>query len=254
MFRRRMQIAQNFSDRLKLLALACLSMSVAACAATASQAPGSDEARAYDPYESLNRSSFETSLFLDRNALRPIAETYKAVLPDEARNGIRNVLDNLQSPVIFANNLLQGDGDAAGNTLTRFFINSTIGVAGLMDVAGDLGYTRVDQDFGITLGQWGVGDGPYIFLAFAGPSSPRDLVGRVVDMGFDPITYIYWNGPYTVPIVRFGVNVIDARSRNIDSLDELERESVDYYAAVRSAYRQSRAAKVHGDKQTLPDF
>ena len=210
-----------------------------------------------DPFEGSNRFFFNVNNALDKALLKPVAEAYHDVLPDFARDGVRNFLNNLNSPVIFANDLLQGEGDRAGTTMVRFGINTTIGLAGLFDVAGDLGYPYHDEDFGQTLAVWGVNDGPYFYFLILGPSSARDFTGFVVDRGVDPLTYVGWGDDYEwVPITRAVVNVIDLRSRNIETLDEIERTSVDYYASIRSLYRQSRADAIRNGKPStdLPDF
>ena len=210
-----------------------------------------------DPFEGSNRFFFGVNNALDDVLLRPAAEVYHGVLPEFARDGVRNFLNNLNSPVIFANDLMQGEGDRAGTTMVRFGVNSTVGVLGLFDVASDLGYPYHDEDFGQTLAVWGVNDGPYFYFLIMGPSSARDFTGFVVDRGLDPLTYVGWGNDYQwVPIARAVVNVIDLRSRNIETLDEIERTSVDYYASIRSLYRQSRADAIRNGKPSsdLPDF
>ncbi len=211
-----------------------------------------------DPFEGSNRFFFGVNQVLDELLLRPVAVVYRAVLPDFARNGVRNFMNNLNSPVIFANDLLQGDTDRAGDTLVRFGVNSTIGIGGLIDVAKDLGHPYHDEDFGQTLAVWGVNEGPYFYFPLMGPSTARDFTGFVVDRGLDPLTYVNWGDDDLeyVPIARTVLNVIDLRSRNIETLDDIERSSVDYYASIRSLYRQSRADAVRNGapSQDLPDF
>ncbi len=211
-----------------------------------------------DPFEGGNRVMFEINQVLDEVLLRPVAVVYKNVLPDFAQDGVRNFMNNLNSPVIFANDLLQGETDRAGVTLLRFGINSTIGVGGLVDVASELDMPYHDEDFGQTLGSWGVGEGPYLYFFVMGPSNARDLTGFVVDRGLDPLTYVNWGDDELeyAPIARTALNVIDLRARNIETLDEIERSSVDYYASIRSLYRQSRADAIrNGAPSTdLPDF
>jgi len=211
-----------------------------------------------DPFEGSNRFFFGVNQVVDELLLRPVSVVYRAVLPDFARNGVRNFLNNLNSPVIFANDLLQGDTDRAGDTFVRFGVNSTIGVGGLIDVAKDLGHPYHDEDFGQTLAVWGVEDGPYFYFPVMGPSSARDFTGFVVDRGLDPLTYVNWGDDDLeyVPIARTVLNVIDLRSRNIETLDDIERSSVDYYASIRSLYRQSRADAIRNGAPSsdLPDF
>jgi phospholipid-binding lipoprotein MlaA len=222
---------------------------------TAQQVAQEDE---NDPFEGSNRFTFKVNNALDGILLRPVSIAYRAVLPDFARSGVRNFMNNLNSPVVFTNDLLQGEGDRAGDTFIRFGINSTIGLGGLIDVAKDIGYPYHDEDFGQTLAVWGVGDGPYLYFLLMGPSNARDFAGFVVDRGFDPLTYVNWgdDGMEYVPIARTVLNVIDLRSRNIETLDDIERSSVDYYASIRSLYRQSRADAIRNGapSQELPDF
>jgi phospholipid-binding lipoprotein MlaA len=213
---------------------------------------------ANDPFEGGNRVMFDVNQVLDEVLLRPVAVAYRAVLPDFAQDGVRNFMNNLNSPVIFANDVLQGEGDRAGTTLLRFGINSTIGIGGLIDVAKELDLPYHDEDFGQTLGTWGAGEGPYFYFLVMGPSNVRDFTGFVVDRAFDPLTYVNWGDDELeyVPLGRTVLNVIDLRARNIETLDEIERASVDYYASIRSLYRQSRADAIrNGAPSTdLPDF
>jgi phospholipid-binding lipoprotein MlaA len=211
-----------------------------------------------DPFEGSNRFFFDVNQVLDDILLRPIAVVYREVLPDFARDSVRNFLNNLNAPVIFANDLLQGEGDRAGTTFLRFGINSTLGLGGLFDVAGEMGFDYHDEDFGQTLAVWGAGEGPYFYFPVMGPSNARDFTGFVVDRGFDPLTYVNWGDEDLeyVPIARTALNVIDLRARNIETLDEIERTSVDYYASIRSLYRQSRADAIRNGAPSpeLPDF
>jgi phospholipid-binding lipoprotein MlaA len=210
--------------------LAALALAVALAAVPAAAAEN-------DPLESLNRGVFAVNRVLDGLILRPAAILYRGIVPRPVRRGVHNFLGNLASPVIFANNVLQGDEAAAGNTFARFLVNSTIGLGGLIDVADGLGYERQSQDFGLTLGRWGLREGPYLMLPVLGPSSPRDLGGRVADGLGDPLTYLL---PLEARIGRGGAEAVDFRERNLEAIDELERTSLDYYAAVRSIYRQQR--------------
>lgn len=210
-----------------------------------------------DPFEGVNRVFFDVNDALDGVILRPIAIAYRSVVPEYGRQRVRNVLQNVDSPVIFVNDVLQGEGDRAGTTFMRFVINTTLGVAGIWDVATDWGYPQHDEDFGQTLGVWGIEEGPYFYLPLLGPSNPRDSVGRVVDMGFDPLTYVQWGDDNEwIPVARIALNIIDVRSRNIETLDEIERSSVDYYASIRSLYRQVRNDAIRNGElgSDLPDF
>jgi phospholipid-binding lipoprotein MlaA len=210
-----------------------------------------------DPFESVNRLSFNFSLAVDKGVLRPVAVVYRRVIPEFMRDGVRNFLNNLDSPLIFANDVLQGETDRAGTTLVRAGLNTTLGLAGLFDVAQRMGYMRHYEDFGQTLAVWGVGEGPYIFVPLFGPANPRDIFGWVVDFAFDPLTYAQWTGKYYWVGGKFTVDLIDLRARNIETLDDLEKSSLDFYASVRSLYRQSRNNEIRNgatEVQDLPDF
>ncbi|MEQ8269152.1 MAG: VacJ family lipoprotein [Parvibaculum sp.] len=223
----------------------------------ATPALANDDGGENDPLEPMNRYFFELNIFFDTILLKPVATWYDGVVPEPGRNGIRNFLDNLRSPVILANDLLQGEWDRAGTTASRFGVNTTVGVLGLFDPAARGGMKQHSEDFGQTLAVWGTGEGPYLFLPVLGPAPPRDLTGFVVDQAFDPLTYIYWDRPKTVPTVRFVVNGIDQRARSLKTLDQIERTSVDYYATVRNLYRQSRTSEIangENDYDALPDI
>ncbi|MDR3526333.1 MAG: VacJ family lipoprotein [Rhizomicrobium sp.] len=197
-----------------------------------------------DPYEATNRTVFDFNMTVDRLALRPTAERYNAYVPEWARDGVHNALDTLQQPVVFANDVLQGAPSRAGETAARFLTNATLGVGGLVDVASRVGFAGHEEDFGQTLAVWGVDEGPFVMLPFLGPSNPRDAVGLGVDVALDPTNYIrvkrhvFWSG------VHLYGKVLDARSRNLEVLDGIERDSLDFYATVRSLYRQHRASEV----------
>ena len=213
---------------------------------------------ANDPMEPLNRYFFaiQTEL-LDPVILKPAAMGYSVLVPDFAQDALRRFLDNLNTPVVLVNDLLQGEWDRAQVTLTRFGINTTVGVGGLMDPATAWGYPRHSEDFGQTLAVWGAGEGPYIFLPVLGPAPPRDLAGLVVDQAFDPLTYVFWNSDSWIPLAQVAADGIDLRARNLDTLDEIERTSVDFYAALRSLYRQSRNNEIANgaiDLESLPEI
>ncbi|MAM94232.1 MAG: hypothetical protein CMI61_06320 [Parvibaculum sp.] len=207
-----------------------------------------------DPLEPMNRYFFELNKFFDTILLKPVATWYDGVVPEPGRNGIRNFLDNLRSPVILANDLLQGEWDRAGTTASRFGINTTVGLLGLFDPAADWGMPQHSEDFGQTLGTYDVAEGPYLFLPVLGPAPPRDLTGFVVDQFFDPLTYIYWDDSSDVPLIRFAVNGIDQRARSLDTLDQIERTSVDHYATVRNLYRQIRKNEIANGKRDFDDL
>ncbi len=197
---------------------------------------------ANDPIEPLNRYLFDVNYAVDQLVLKPMAGWYYTALPNPVQDSVRNALRNLATPVVLANDLFQGETERAGVTAMRFLINTTFGVAGLFDVAAEWGYPYHDEDFGQTLAVHGVGEGPYLVLPVLGPSNPRDASGRVVDTFLDPLTYVL---PTAWGIARTGVSGIDTRARNLKTLDEIREGSVDYYAAIRSLYRQRRTDAIN---------
>jgi len=235
-----------------------LSLFVSGCATPPNNAqPEAAEAEDFnDPLEDTNRAIFDFNQMVDRHVLVPVAEAYRTVLPEPVRDSLRDFLRNLRAPLIFANNALQGDFEHAGQTFARFTLNSTLGVGGLIDVAGRWGQLPYhEQDLGVTFGVWGIPEGPYLVIPVLGPSDPRDLVGQTAEGFGDPFNKLVTGNPYTlywIPFVRGGVSGIDQRSRYIETLSDIERTSLDYYATIRSLYRQRRAALVHGQRENLP--
>ena len=133
-------------------------------------------------------------------------------------------------------------------------MNSTLGVGGLFDVATGMGISGHKQDFGLTLGKYDVAEGPYLVLPFVGPAPPRDLAGRVVDMFLDPLTYISFRDKFYWSLGRSIASVVDERAQNADALESIERSSIDYYATVRSLYRQYRNSQIHDGKPDIEDL
>jgi phospholipid-binding lipoprotein MlaA len=234
---------------LSSFAVLFVAVSLAGCA--------TDPSGQNDPYEQTNRSIFALDQGFDHAIARPFAVGYNRVVPGTARKSIHNFLSNLDSPVIFANDLLQGETTRAGQTLGRAVVNTTLGLGGIMDVAGKMGIPGHEEDFGQTLGVWGVGEGPYMVLPFAGPSNPRDVAGMGGDIAMDPFTYLKWNNSTLHQMLRTGLSIVDLRARNVESLDSIERTSVDLYATTRSLYRQHRNAEIRNgaaDTGNLPDL
>lgn len=237
---------------LSVVVLLAAGLALSGCAST-----DSTSADVNDPYEQTNRAIFEMNQKTDRAIILPASKFYVEVVPKPARDGLHNVLTNLDLPITFANDILQGEFSRAGETVTRFGVNSTIGMAGLFDIATKWGVPYHSEDFGQTLGTYGVGEGPYIVLPFLGPDPPRDAAGQIVDVFLDPTTYIQLREHLWWSVARQGTTVLDLRSRNIDTLEGIERSSVDYYASVRSLYRQARENEIRNGKanvQDLPDF
>lgn len=202
-----------------------------------------------DPLEGLNRGIFEFNRVVDGVLLKPMAQIYRGVLPQFAQDSVRSFLRNLRTPLVLVNDVLQGDFDRAGTTIGRFLVNSTLGILGLWDAASEFGMPYHDEDFGQTLAVWGVGEGFYLMLPILGPSNPRDVVGLAAEFYTDPVNIYLRNEDLEyLTYVRAGLRGIDARARSIEVLDELERTSLDYYAAIRSLYRQQRNNEIRNSK------
>jgi len=233
---------------LRVGAVILLGVMVTACASV----PSSNDPEAVaeyneinDPLEPFNRAMFELNRGLDTLLLRPAATLYRGFVPPPIQDIVSNFLNNLKAPVVLLNDVLQGETDRAMNTLSRFAINTTVGVLGFGDPATDMGYPSHKEDFGQTLATWGVDGGPYLVLPILGPSNPRDTVGKVVDTLTDPVWHYAQNTDKEyIPNERFVAEAIDFRARNMDAIDDMERTSLDYYAAVRSLYRQVRADEI----------
>ena len=230
------------SKRAIAVAAVAAIMAVGGCATAPEDSEALEAFReANDPIEPMNRWFFNVNQLLDKIILRRVAQAYRFI-PETPRQGVTNFLRNIDSPVILANDLMQFKLTRAGTTAGRFVANSTIGIGGIFDVASTFGLERHSEDFGQTLGYWGISEGPYLVLPIVGPAPPRDALGGLVDYFLDPITYLGKNSDHweLVAPTRFTLEAIDFRSRNFDQIDEIERMSIDLYATVRSAYRQSR--------------
>jgi phospholipid-binding lipoprotein MlaA len=231
-------------------------LSFAACLAAPSLA-SAQEAQQGDPWEGFNRGLFAVHEGVDQAVTEPIARGYRAVTPSFFRTGVRNFLRNLRGPVIFANDMLQGEIGRAGTTAARFGINSTVGIVGVFDAAEPMGLEYHDEDFGQTLGVWGVDSGPYVFIPLMGPSSVRDIVGRVVDTGLDPLTWADFDEVDDVRVGRTVLTALTARELTLDAVDDIRRDSLDPYVTIRTSYgllRESAIQNGPADVQDLPDF
>lgn len=208
-----------------------------------------------DPLEPTNRFLYQVNDVLDVYVLRPVAQGYRYAVPGTVRRSIGNALRNAASPVTFANDVLQGHPRYAAETVTRFVVNSTVGVGGLFDVADNLGLPpHRGANFGTTLGVWGVEEGPFLFLPLLGPSNVRDAGGYGGNVLLDPFTWASFGG-VAFQGSRFGVGAVDTREQLLDPVDQVKRDSLDPYATFRSAYRQSRAAEIEAarhDGKPLP--
>ena len=191
-----------------------------------------------DPLETVNRGVFFFNKYLDKGVLRPLAWTYRKVVPDYGRDRIGNFFTNLAEPVNFLNILLQGEPGLAADTLGRFVVNTTFGVAGFWDRAKDMNLPYRQEDFGQTLGHYGSGPGFYLVLPVLGPSSARDGAGKVVDWFTNPVSYIDNDA------ITYGLAIgqgIHYRSTILDITDQIDESAIDPYATYRSAFLQRRA-------------
>ncbi len=196
-----------------------------------------------DPLEGYNRAMFKFNDGLDKAIIAPVAKGYKAVLPEFARTGVGNFFSNLGDIWIGVNNVLQGKLDEGVSDFGRFAINTTAGILGLFDVASNAGLEKHNEDFGQTLGRWGVGSGAYVVLPILGPSNVRDGFSRLaVDWHGDPLWYI---GNVPTRNELYGVRVIDARASVLDASRVAEEAALDYYSYVRGAYTQRRRSLVY---------
>jgi len=205
----------------------------------------SDAVEDNDPFETVNRGIFYFNGIVDMVFIEPLAFIYKDLVHEFIRERIGYFLRNLSEPIVFVNNILQGESDDAGDTLGRLLINSTLGVGGLFDVTTDWGIPYKKEDFGLTLASWGVKPGPYIVIPILGPSNLRDTAGRLGDYAFDPINWwAYLDDQAVYSYSRTAAQILDAKTDNIELLHDLENNSVDYYATIRAWYHERRIALV----------
>lgn len=225
-----------------IIMVALVSLGLTGCASNNAkeQAQAESNTDPKDPLEPINRVVWDLNYeILDEYLLRPVTVGYVAVMPQFARTGLLNAAQNLEEPVNAVNNLLQGKVGESLDSVFRFVINSTIGLAGTIDVAGKMGLERQEEGFDEVLGVYGVGNGPYLMLPAAGPSDVRGVAGRVVDNVYFPLNYI--NSNFTA--LRWAVEVIEARAALIDQ-EQLLENSVDPYVFVKDAYFQNKAFQV----------
>jgi len=227
-----------------LLGLSCLTL-----LGCASQTPLKRDPR--DPLERINRVTYAVNMKLDRAITKPIAKTYRKVTPHFVQTGVSNFMDNINYPIVIVNDLLQAKFKPALSDTGRFVLNSTAGLGGLLDPATAAGLDKNEQDFGVTLGKWGVHPGPYLIIPLLGPSDLRDGVGRLADEFITPMNYISndW--------IRYGLDGIyflDVRARLLDVEGALDN-AFDRYAVLRSIYLQHRQYKITGaqDESSLED-
>jgi len=196
-----------------------------------------------DPFERVNRAVFSFNEAADEYVIKPVAEAYRFVLPEFVRTGVTNFFSNINDVLIAANNLLQGKPSNAASDIGRFLVNSTIGILGLFDVATDMGLDKNREDFGQTLGVWGMADGPYMVLPFFGASNVRDTVGLVVDIETDFMLNTNKLDSDEKLAVN-GLRVINRRADLLDAGQLLEDAAFDKYSFVRDGYIQRRRSQV----------
>jgi len=256
-------LARVRAASLPLASLAVIVMPMLALGGCATKPPASDaDALAEynetnDPLEPTNRVFYAINNGIDTVILKPAAQAYRFVFPQPVRNSIHNVLVNIATPVTLGNDILSAKPRRAGDTTMRFLINTTVGVAGLFDVADKWGYPAHDADFGITMAVWGMPAGPFLFLPILGPSSPRDAAGFAVDLVGDPFSWV--GQGVAVKAIKWSktlVNALDARERVLDAIDEIKKTALDPYATFRSLYRQHRQSQiadtVNDNRATIP--
>jgi len=236
--------------RSRALRFLLLVAALSACA-TACQAAGDPS----DPMEGMNRWFFGISEGLDRHVFGPAASGFSKV-PSPLRAGVRNFTRNLKEPVIFANDVLQAHPGQAATSLARLVINSTVGLGGFLDVAKKNHLPYHDNGFGTTLGRWGVGPGAYLYLPLVGPSTFRDAIGSLTDIGLNPLTYARYPDSTAVSIVTIVIGGLGERADAQQELNTIRQTSTDPYATLRSYYLQNREAQIRGgvNLETLPDF
>ena len=208
-----------------------------------------------DCFEPINRASFSLNQGLDKVIFKPVAKGYRN-LPSPVKTGTSNVLDNLSSLITIPNNVLQGDFKTAGINTVRLVVNTTVGILGIVDAADKMGFPEyVKEDYGQTFGKWGIGPGCYLVLPVLGPSTIRDTAGSFANvMGGDPYYNLSVNGNNEyldgkLYAATKTISAIDFRAKNIETLDNLEKNSVDFYASVRSLYLQDRENKIKNNQR-----
>ena len=212
---------------------------VAACASSATEQHEYD-----DPFEGYNRAMFSFNYQVDKYVIKPVAEGYRAVTTPFIRERISSVIDNLKEPVSAGNHLLQADPEASVKSLSRFVINSTLGLVGMFDVAEGWGLPKDKTTFNETFAKWCIPQGPFIVLPLMGPSTPRAATGMALDFVFDPVYWATYQDANVHDKASWGYAIaqgITAREAALDILDDLERNSVDFYATMRSAYLQNQS-------------
>jgi phospholipid-binding lipoprotein MlaA len=227
---------------------------VAGCASLSQdQADRAESIAVNDPFEPANRAVFALNEVIDTILLRPIAIAYRELVPGPAKTAVFNFVRNLSLPLTIVNDVLQGEWDRADTATRRFVVNSVAGIGGLFDVATDIGLPHHKEDFGQTFATLEVVPGPYLVLPILGPSSTRHTFGRVLDFLLDPVSFASASAPFEAKMAVRGLTIVDQRYQLLGPLDEVKRTSLDYYAALRSAYRQRRDYEIRNKDQKPTD-
>jgi phospholipid-binding lipoprotein MlaA len=228
---------------------------VTACVTTATRDPVVASAPV-DPWERQNRRNYAIEGVLDRRVIGPAARLYHKLTPGLIGLGIHNVLVNLSEPVVIINDVLQLRFKRAGVSVTRLVTNSTLGLAGLFDLAGRAGLVHHDNEFGVTLGRYGVTSGPYLYVPLVGPSTARDLVGAGVDLVINPLLLLTYADRTEIGAAEVTVGGLDTRVMTEGQLNALLSGAIDPYATLRSVYLQHKKSEVSGDEvpHDLPSF
>lgn len=243
-----------------ILPILCISLLAAGCAADR----GSDELIA-DPYVETNRHIHQVNKEFDILILKPASESYDLLTPALVKHLVSNEARHLQLPGAFVNRVLQGEAEEAAAVLTRFGLNTLLGAGGLLDPATEFGLPYEPTDFGVTLAEWGAGEGIYHELPLVGPSTTRHAIGRIVDVLFDPVSLAtggivssgFINVPGAITVARTPVSVVNTRHENAQLFNQVLYESEDSYISVRTGYVQTRRRQVAGgetDADALPNI
>ncbi|WP_249729184.1 VacJ family lipoprotein [Acidovorax sp. CCYZU-2555] len=239
------------------LAALVLTLALTGCAtttdpqATADAATPTKASNPADPFESFNRSIYGFNTALDDAVLKPVATLYRDVTPAVARDGVGNFFANLGDAWSFINNLAQAKGEGAYYSIVRFSVNTVFGIGGLFDVASEMGLQRSPQDFGLTLGRWGVPTGPYVVLPLLGPSTVRDTAALPVDIKGNLLGYTH-DVPARNSLSVLGL--VDKRARLLQAGDMLDAVALDKYSLTRDVYLQLRGQRSQGDGLDTEDF
>lgn len=205
-----------------------------------------------DPWEGFNRQMYGFNEGLDRTVLEPAARGYRAVTNEPVRQGVSNFVGNLGEPVVFANQVLQGKIPGAAETFGRFVVNSTVGIVGIFDPATPMGLDEANEDFGQTLGYWGMASGPYLVLPIIGPSSPRDAFGLGVDVAANPLNYTEFDGDTEFRIGTSVLGGLSAREDALETVDDVRDTRLDPYTTLRRFHVRNRAAQI-GNREFVPN-